>query len=661
MEGTYSNRLMVDVGGTAADVQRVFRVRLNHYPHPEGGTFYAPDREPSVDLQVPLQHITGLNNFARRHVKFRREPSGGGTERPIRKSGTGSGGLFQGYDFRDAYVPDVPASLNGAGQTIALVEFDGFFQSDITYYEAHANPVLSAPTPVTVLIDSFDGVNCRAVSCLDDDVEIALDIEMAISMAPGAQVVVYEASPSEDYNTAANDILAKMTTAPLPKQISSSWGGYGDSTTTNLLNILAAQGQAYFEASGDAGSMGVPGAPDLVSDDPSLYLSQYETLVGGTKLTTSTPSGSPISLTYSSESTWTDSLGASGGGICTNLTPIPTYQAPIPMTTNGGSTSWRNLPDVSMAAAKIYVVAEDLVYKGNVEGTSAASPLWAGFMALANQQAALLGKSSLGNPNPAIYRIASSPTPYFSDLHDIADGSDSRWNTIGGPASGPYTAVGGYDLATGWGSPKGQALINDLVGSTSTFTKTPTITFTPTKTYTPTRSFTPTYSFTPTFTHTPCGYPSDTCTFTLTFTPTFTPTPTFTRTLTPTWTWTNSPTVTYTPTKTLTPTYSFTPTFTFTPTNTPTFLVAPLGKLTLAPNIAGNDQPICLFLDSPVASSQWDVYDMAGEGVTQLIFGSEEACWDHKGLASGLYLIRVQGVYLDGQNFDKTFKVVILR
>ena len=594
VEGLYPNRSMVDVAGTVADIRRVFHVRMNQYPHPEGGLYFSPDQEPSVASLIPLQHITGLSDFARRKSKLRKGPANGpGPSKATAKAGTGPSGRFMGYDFRDAYVPDVPATLTGAGQTIALVEFDGYYLSDITYYESHCNPVLSAPAPVSVLIDGFNGVVCNSSSCLDDDDEVSLDIEMAMAMAPGAQVKVYEASPNADYNTAANHIFAAMAAAPLPQQISSSWGGYGDSTTSNLLDQMAAQGQAYFEASGDSGSIGVPGAPQQwtgVSDDQSLYLSQYETLVGGTQLTTSAPSGSPVSISYQSESTWSDSLGASGGGICT-LTPIPTYQTQVSMATNGGSGSWRDLPDVSMVASNIEVVAENGGYKGEIEGTSAAAPLWAGFMALVNQRAAGTGKAPLGNPNPALYRIALSPTPYFGEINDIADNSDSRWNTSGGPASGPYTAVAGYDLATGLGSPKGQALVDDLASYAHTYTPTPT----------------------PTYTPLPCGYPGATCTFTST------------------------------------------------PTPTPTYRLAPTGQLSLGPNVVKGEDPVCLFLPKPVSTSQWDIYDVAGETVAHLTFGKESACWPHSGMASGFYLVRVQAVYADGTTDDKTFKVVLLR
>ena len=114
-------------------------------------------------------------------------------------------------------------------------------------------------------------------------------------------------------------------------------------------------------------------------------------------------------------------------------------------------------------------------------------------------------------------------------------------------------------------------------------------------------------------------------------------------------------------TPTVTPTPSPTGTPTITPTATPTFNLSPIGRLSLGPNVAKNGEAICLFLNKPVSESTWDVYTIAGERVTRLTFGTEKACWDHPGIASGLYLIRVRVHYLDGNKADSTFKAIILR
>ncbi len=688
VEVTYSHRLLLDVSGRAADIAKVFHVHLDYYRRPDGSVFYAPDREPSVDLDVPLLHVSGLENFHRPWPKLRKGHGGrakGGTAPP-----SNCDGCYQGRDFRDAYVPNVPATVNGAGQSVALLEFDGFFQSDISTYESTSNPSFTAPTPVTVLVDGATGTPSSEGVTNGNDDEVSLDIEMVLSMAPGAQVMVYEVPATifnngtqAQYDTAADDVLSTMASNRTCFQISSSWGGYGDANTGPLLSELAAQGQAYFEAVGDEGSFvsnGFPGdsclAPNnSVTDDTSLYQSIYETLVGGTGLSTSSPSGSPPVITYSSETTWNDAAlnntyrpddfcgrgyptenAAGGGGICTNVLGIPSYQTPVPMTTNGGSTQWRNMPDVSMVAYNVYLVSEEGGYEGPEEGTSCASPLWAAYWALCNQQARTQKSEYIGSANPALYPIGLSSN-YASDFHDISDGSD---NFFYWPTPGPYKAVSGYDLATGWGSPNGQGLLNALVGNVPTITPTPcgwpgnTCTFTPT--FTRTRTFTPTNTPTPTPTDTPCGWPSNTCTFTSTFTPTSTPTvtdsftPTFTPTVTDTFTPTSTPTASFTHTNSFTPTLTPTPTLSFTPTSTP--VPGPVFSAIVWPNVTNGGSPVQFVINliSP-AEIQLSIYDLAGEEIyatsAQGPIGWSVIPWPVQNqagtsLASGLYIYCVQ-------------------
>ncbi len=73
-------------------------------------------------------------------------------------------------------------------------------------------------------------------------------------------------------------------------------------------------------------------------------------------------------------------------------------------------------------------------------------------MALANQQAALRSQAPVGWANAALYLTAGSPA-YAACFHDVADNSPD----------GPYRAVAGYDLCTGWGTPTGMALINAML------------------------------------------------------------------------------------------------------------------------------------------------------------------------------------------------------
>ncbi len=444
---TYGNRMLVDVSATAADVEKAFHVKMKLYRHPtENRDFYAPDVEPSVPAALPVLDISGLNNYGRPHPNYVPSPRVSGGKSLL---GSGPGGAYLGSDFRNAYLPGV--SLDGTGQTIALVQFDGYSASDITYYENKAG--LPNVTLQNVLLDGFSGVPTGN----GGEVEVSLDIEMVISMAPGlSKVIVYEGNP---YNFIPNDVLNQIAQDNSARQISCSWGWTGGpkASTDNIFLQMAAQGQSFFASSGDSDAY-----PPGTVDDPTGFGtpadSPYITSVGGTTLSTGGAGGG-----WSSETVWNwdveygpaaDGIGSSGG--TSSYYPIPTWQQGIDMSANQGSTTYRNFPDVAMTADNVYVRADgqDL----GEGGTSCASPLWAGFTALVNQQAAAVGHPPVGFINPMIYAIAKGPN-YASDFHDTATGNN-EWS--GSPTR--YAAVAGYDLCTGLGSPNGPNLIADLIG-----------------------------------------------------------------------------------------------------------------------------------------------------------------------------------------------------
>jgi len=423
-----ANRMIVDVEGPAANIESAFHVSLGVYQHPtESRTFYAPDREPTVDLDVPLLHVSGLDNFSLPHAKNIRssqQPSGGSSK----TTGSGPNGDFIGSDMRAAYYGSGP--LTGAGQSVGLFEFAGYQLSDVIAYFKAVNQPLKVPVRGV----SVNGarLNCPPQSC--DDSEQALDIEMAISMAPGlSQVVVYVGNSDPA-------IFNKMASDNTSKQLSCSWGwSDNESVLDPIFKEFAAQGQSLFVATGDNGS-GTPGDVVWPSDDP------YVTAVGGTDLTTNGPGGS-----WKSETGWNGSAGSpSKNGI-----PIPSYQQlpGVINSSNGGSTTLRNYPDVAAEAnTNQYSCFDGGCFGGN-GGTSYAAPQWAGLTAMANQKAVARGGTALGFLNPALYAIGVGSS-YDSDFHDIVSGSN-----------GKYSAVTGYDLVTGWGSPDGPSLINALLAS----------------------------------------------------------------------------------------------------------------------------------------------------------------------------------------------------
>jgi len=446
VSGTHPNRMLLDVSGAASDVGRAFGVHLRTYHRPSGsGDFYAPDVEPSVQGDIPILDISGLNNYRLPQPLIRRSAPLNRLANAQPNAGSGPGGAYMGGDFRAAYVPGV--SLNGAGQAIGLVEFDGFYASDIASYESQAG--LTAVPLQMILLDGYNGAPTTGANSGND--EVSLDIEMAVSMAPGlAKVMVYEAGPSGN----PNDVLNRMTTDNQAKQLACSWtwSGGPSATTDQIFQQMALQGQSFFCASGDSDAYSA-GALDNPSDDNTPSDSPYITSVGGTTLTTSGPGGAWVS-----ETVWNWGGGTGSGGGISSYYAIPTWQQGISMSANGGSTTMRNIPDVALTGNNVYVDYGD-GNSGSFGGTSCATPLWAAFVALVNQQAASYGLSSIGFVNPAIYAIGKG-TSYDSLMHDITTG-----NNTSSTSPNEFYATTGYDLCSGWGTPNGAGLINALAPS----------------------------------------------------------------------------------------------------------------------------------------------------------------------------------------------------
>jgi len=259
-----------------------------------------------------------------------------------------------------------------------------------------------------------------------------------------AAVIVYEGASDVD-------IFNQMAVDNVAKQLSSSWGWLPADPWADepIFQEFAAQGQNLFDASGDSGAYSASACRSggnncswYPADDP------YVTAVGGTDLTTSGPGGA-----WQSETAWNDS----GGGFSTNGISIPSYQAPVINSSNQGSATLRNVPDVAAEAnCDNYFCANGVCDNGYVVcGTSLAAPRWAGILALANQQA---NGNPIGFLNPTLYTLGQG-SEYDNDFHDITAG-----NNFNSASPNMFSAVSGYDLTTGWGTPNGQSLLTALSG-----------------------------------------------------------------------------------------------------------------------------------------------------------------------------------------------------
>lgn len=436
----------VQIVGPVSAVEKAFHVTMGTYQHPtEDRIFYAPDREPTINLPFQLWHISGMDNYSIPHPMFVKKSDyaaahGIDVEKVVSHATTGSGpsASFLGSDMRAAYYGGT--ALTGAGQNLGLFEYLGTDLADLTTY--YKNVGQTNNVPITLL--STDGTS---TSCVDtraggdcDDTEQTLDMTQAIGMAPGlASLVMYIGST----DTA---IIGAMTThSPLPTTIGCSWGWTpADPSTLNpYFQKMSAQGQNFFAASGDSSTWSS-------RNEAWPADNAYVVSVGGTDLITASAGGA-----WKSETAWVDS----GGGISPDAIPIPSWQqiSGVINSSNKGSTTLRNGPDVSANANfTFYVCADQTTCTANdYGGTSFATPMWAGYIALVNQQLAANGDPTIGFINPTIYaqNVTSS---YGADFHDITSGT-----------SGSYSAVTGYDLVTGWGSPNGVGLINALTGGSS--------------------------------------------------------------------------------------------------------------------------------------------------------------------------------------------------
>ena len=466
----YPNHLLVDIQGPVAQIQKAFGVTLHTYQDAaQGRTFFAPDIDPSIPADLPIVEINGLDTQSRPHSHHLRRAdspaitaqSASGTTAgvahvnsfraqgsaiPQQGSAPGNKGLW-GNDFRHAYVPG--SSLTGTGQSVGLLEFEGYYDTDINRYETDIG--LSQNGRPQLIIVPVNG-GATPADGGDNGEECSGDIEMVVSMAPGLDAIYIFETNTGTFNNLLQAMIAQTNIL----QFSCSWATdtLRHPTSEVLFKQMISQGQCFFNASGDAGAF--VGAVEFPSDSPSVIQ------VGGTTLT---DKPAPT-YAWAGEVVWNWGVnrsgiysgagsGASGGGLSTYYT-IPSWQTNINWTANGGSKTWRNVPDIAANADHCYLYTDNGSKTGGNGGTSFAAPLWAGFLALVNQQSLANGRPSVGYINPALYALASTPR-YSTLFHDVSSGNNV-WNK----SPGLFYAKNGYDLCTGLGSMNGTNLINAL-------------------------------------------------------------------------------------------------------------------------------------------------------------------------------------------------------
>ncbi len=435
---TITARRSVFLSGTAANFAKAFGTTIEQYEH-DGGNYRGRTGVLTIpsDLVDIIEGVFGIDDrpIANPHFQiYKSVPNIGVQPRAMGMSFT---------PLQLAALYSFPTGLDGSGQCIAIIELGGGYRNaDLkAYFQKLGLPV---PTVKTIRVDG--GRNLPSTSNSADG-EVMLDIEVAAAIAPKATIAVYFA-PNTDKGFLDAITMAIHDTVNKPSVISISWGAAEKNWTAQALTSFdrafqaaAALGITVCCASGDNGSTDGEADGKAHVDFPSS--SPFALGCGGTKLIAS-------GTTITNESVWNEdpTRSATGGGV-SDFFALPTYQntANIPSSSNPpGNRQGRGVPDVAGNADPItgYVVRVD-GQEFVIGGTSAVAPLWAGLIALMNQN---LGHS-VGFLNPMLYGSLVGT----GSLQDVTMGNN-----------GSYTAQPGWDACTGWGTPNGTKLLTALKG-----------------------------------------------------------------------------------------------------------------------------------------------------------------------------------------------------
>jgi kumamolisin len=424
---------LVTLTGTVASLNQAFGVELGEYASRRHGgkvrAYVGPLTAPGQAAPL-ISAVEGLSTISamRRHAAQTAPP--GGSFLPTEIAGL--------YDF--------PADASGKGRSIALIELFGGVDANVVH--SYFTNVLKRPPPKLTICEIAGGQNQPHDA--DGSAEVYLDVLIASAIAPDAEIVVYFADANrwaEAIKSVVHDPLYHHDAISYSFGQSEKWclASDGKSLTADVMACEEALrdavqlGITFCTSTGDLGAGN--GEDDGLAHANYPASSIYALACAGTQVTAS---GGAIT----DEVVWHDgSDHASGGGV-SQLFACPEYQRAagvIPQSVNPGGATGRGAADVAGHAADehgYYIYAPEARVMG---GTSAVAPLWAGLIALLNEK---LGQR-VGFINPHLYQTAARS----GALRDIIEGDN---NTAG--VSG-YRAGAGWDACSGWGSPRGLALL----------------------------------------------------------------------------------------------------------------------------------------------------------------------------------------------------------
>ncbi|MBY8878782.1 S53 family peptidase [Actinacidiphila acidipaludis] len=359
----------------------------------------------------------------------------------------------QAYDLKPLYR----AGVTGKGRTIVIVDSFGSptIQHDLDVYSAQFG---MASTHVQVVkwgdVPPFDPTNPDHTGWAG---ETTLDVEMAHAMAPDAHIVLVETGVAETEGVTGlpemMDAEKYMVDHGTGDVITQSFGatentfpGFGQGDFSSIQNLRYAFKDAQRHGVTVLASSGDGGATDAMADGSTDYPYPVNSWPSSDPLVTSI-GGTQLHLDDAGNRLAPDSVyndyGAGGGGQ-SHVFSRPLYQNGVRQVVG----ERRGTPDISMSAAVdggawVYSSFDPTAVGWDVYGgTSEASPLFSGIVALADQ----LAGHRVGDIHQALYALAKG-SPKFSGIVDVADGTNNSYDGVTG-----YTAVKGYDMATGVGT-----------------------------------------------------------------------------------------------------------------------------------------------------------------------------------------------------------------
>jgi kumamolisin len=419
-------RRLVQLIGKSADIEKAFGTELHHYEH--NGQVC---RGRSGALHLPT-HLVG-----RIDAVLGLDTSPIATPKIV---------PHRGPTLPEGFLPNDVARLyglegqDGKGQTIAIIELGGGYTAadNDTAFKAMS---LATPDVAAVGVDGADNAPGDASGA---DGEVALDIQVAGGVAPGARIIVYFApNTSQGFVDAISQAVHDERNKPSVISISwgspeSGWSGQALTAMNTALKDAATVGVTVLAASGDA--LATDGEADGQAHVDFPASSPYVLGCGGTLIGASNDK-------LSSETVWKSNGGGTGGGV-SNLYPKPAYQSAISVPDATTKAGGRGVPDVAANAdpdSGYRIVLNGQV--GIIGGTSAVAPLWAGLIAGVNAKRG----TPVGFAHALLYGNAGA-------FRDITSG-DNKSGSIG------FSAGPGWDPCTGLGSPAPAVLTGLTAGS----------------------------------------------------------------------------------------------------------------------------------------------------------------------------------------------------